>query len=911
MRPFPRGWRFRILYRIILPYLVLTILVAAIGAVLGLYFANRNQQERFDNQLLEVGTRFNDALLAQEAENLNVLYQIAFAPANTNPNRSAPAVSAAIEDRDTAGLRRALIPYFQVSVLRDDWNFDRLIVFDTEGQSLFDWQRKPNDPTGQEPIEYASSDLSAIVEIQKINSNQADALGDKFTGIIKFENDPTTFYLYSVAPVKHNNQLVGGVLVAARIQDILLRLERQTQSAVTFFYDNNGSVINTTATINPNFNLTPDQNAINLSSYAVTSEQMEVLQRGFDHRILTVNEREYEFLYGPLIIREKQVGYFSVALSTSFLFDSSLFDAWTYGIIASLLSLGIIVLGSITARTITKPLDELVKTAEAVSNGQLDKRSASIEVRHEIGSLAVAFNQMTEHLLQLYQTSQSLNGAIDIDQVLKIATIAANDIVPNSHAIALLEEPERISYQVNLETSGDFFALDNTTSNLTSEQLSFLLEQYDQQAVSVDQLNLLGRELQQVGVQSVLMTRIIVQEKQAGVLLLVHKAEEGFEPSVIPSLRALSNMAAPVLHNSLLYYSVTRESKKQQAILQAITDGVILIDRQGFIVMANAAAENLLELKDWHIQKMRFQDVSLNHIPANRELFGRSTSAEYYETGPYTLAISRAPVTDQDDQLLGEVIVIHDLSEEAAVSQAKTDFIATISHEIRTPLTPMFGYLDMLLRGYVGPLTEEQLDMLTQVRKRSNDIFDLVKNMIMVASIEADTLTIDQQDLDVAAIVELALMPLRPVFRQKNLEIKVDIPDDLPYMHTDRELLKLILTQLIENAHRFTKEGGIVVRARADGAMIQIDIEDTGIGIPSEAQGRLFTRFQRVEGNNSPERGGGLGLSITRQIVERLGGYVWLTSEEGQGSTFSFVLPQAQEQIIAVSGSGSGEFTAS
>lgn len=909
MRQILRGWRLRISYLIILPYLGLTILVVGISAVLTLAFVSINQQERFDNQLIEVGTRFNDGLLAQEAENLNVLYQIAFAPANTNPNRSAPAVAAAMQDRDTAGLRTALIPYFQVSVLRDDWNFDRLIVFDTAGQSLFDWQRKPNDATGQEPIEYASSDLSAIVEIQKINSNQSDTIGDKFTGIIRFDNDPNIFYLYTVAPVRHNNEIVGGVLVAARIQDILLRLERQTQSAVTFFYDNNGSVINTTATINSNFNLTSDQNSADLSAYTITPDQMEVLQERKDHRILTVNEREYEFLYSPLIIREKQIGYYSVALSTSFLFDTSSFNAWSYGIIAVGFSIVIIFVGGWIASMITKPLDELVETAEAVSSGQLNQRSSSVNVHHEIGTLAVAFNQMTEHLLQLYQTSQSLNGAIDIDQVLKIATLAANDIVPNTHAIALLEEPERISYQVNLATSSEFFALDNTTSNVTSQQLEILLEQYEQQAITADQLDLLGRELQQVGIQSVLMTRIMVQENQAGMFLLVHKMEDGFEPSALPSLRALSNMAAPVLHNSLLYFSVTRESKKQQAILEAITDGVILIDRQGFIVMANVAAEKLLEFKDWRNQKMRFQDVPLNLIPDNRELFGKSASAEYYETGPYTLAISRAPVTDQDDQVLGEVIVAHDLSEEAAVSRAKTDFIATISHELRTPLTPIFGNLDLLLRGYVGSLTEEQLEMLGQVRSRANDINDLVKNMILITSIEADTLTIDLQNLDVSAMVELALMPLRSAFRQKGLRITVDIPEDLPYVYADREMLKQILTQLLDNARRFTNEGCVSIRARPNGSMIQIDIEDTGIGIPSEVQGLLFTRFQRVEGNNSPQRGGGLGLSITRQIVERLGGYVWVTSQAGQGSTFSFVLPQSQEQIIAVS--GSGEFTAS
>lgn len=909
MLQFLRSGRYRILYLIIVPYLLLTLATVGVGALLTVFFISRNQQERFDNQLIEVSNRFNDGLLAQESENLNVLYQIAFAPANTNPNRSAPAVSAAMKDRDTVGLRSALIPYFQVSVLRDDWNFDRLIVFDTEGQSLFDWQRKPNDTTGQEPIEYASSDLSAIVEIQKVNSNQSDETGDKFTGIIRFENDPNTYYLYTVAPVRHNNEVVGGVLVAARIQDILLRLERQSQSAMTFFYNNNGSVIETTATLNPNLSLSPDQKYNDLSQFVITPEQIQLLQQGTNRRILTVNQREYEFLYAPLIIRDKQVGYYSVALSTSFLFENTTFNAWFYTGIGVGLLLGIIVVGTIITSIITKPLDELVATAEAVSSGQLDQRSSSVSVGHEIGTLAVAFNQMTEHLLQLYQTSQNLNTAIDIDQVLQIATTAASDIVPDTHAIALLEEPEQIRYHVNLATSSTFFALHKTQSNSTSSELEELIERYDQQVLHTDQLELLGRELQQVGIQSVLMTRIRLQEEQTGLLLLVHKSRDSFEASTIPSLQALSNMTAPVLHNSLLYFRATRESKKQQAILESITDGVLLIDRFGVIAMANPAAEKLLELTDWQNRQIFFRDLPLRQIPNNRELFGKTASADYYELGPYTLAISRAPVTDHEEQVLGEVVVIHDLSEEAAVSRAKTDFIATISHELRTPLTPILGYLDLLLRGYTGPLTEEQLDMLKQVREQSDHIANLVKNMIMVASLESETLTIDLQNIDLATVVETTLQPLRPAFREKNLEVKIDIPEDLPYIHTDREWLKVILTQLLDNARRFTPQGEVRIRAHADGVMIQVDIEDTGIGIPSDAQGRLFTRFQRVEGNNSPVRSVGLGLSITRQIVERLGGYIWLTSQEGKGSTFSFVLPQSQEQIIAVT--ESGEFTTS
>jgi signal transduction histidine kinase len=292
--------------------------------------------------------------------------------------------------------------------------------------------------------------------------------------------------------------------------------------------------------------------------------------------------------------------------------------------------------------------------------------------------------------------------------------------------------------------------------------------------------------------------------------------------------------------------------------------------------------------------------LPMQRVAANRELFGGAETAEHYEIGDRTLAIRRAPVVDEDGQLLGEVVVMHDLSDEAAVSQAKTDFIATISHELRTPLTPIFGNLDLLLRGYTGILNDEQNEMLRQVRKRAGDINDIVKNMIMIASIEANTLTVDLQQQDMATAVEAAMAPLRVGFNLKGLAVTIDIPEELPYVLADRELLKVILTQLLDNARRYTQQGEVKISARTEGAMVRVDVADTGIGISKESRDRLFARFQRIEGNNSPERGGGLGLAITRQIIERQGGRVWVESTPGQGSVFSFVLPQAHEQAFAV-----------
>ena len=141
---------------------------------------------------------------------------------------------------------------------------------------------------------------------------------------------------------------------------------------------------------------------------------------------------------------------------------------------------------------------------------------------------------------------------------------------------------------------------------------------------------------------------------------------------------------------------------------------------------------------------------------------------------------------------------------------------------------------------------------------------------------------------------------LRQGFEAKGLSISVEMPDDLPPIFADREQLKRAISQILDNARRYTEQGGITVRASVQGDDIRIDVRDTGPGIAPEVLPRLFKRFQRVEGNNSTQRGGGLGLAITRQLIERQGGSVSVTSTPGEGSTFTVILQQANEHTLAV-----------
>jgi signal transduction histidine kinase len=309
--------------------------------------------------------------------------------------------------------------------------------------------------------------------------------------------------------------------------------------------------------------------------------------------------------------------------------------------------------------------------------------------------------------------------------------------------------------------------------------------------------------------------------------------------------------------------------------------------------------------------RRNFDEVPLKRVEMEQDLFGREKVAlDHYQLGDKVLRLNSAPVIGEEREPLGEVIVLHDISAEAAVDQAKTDFIKVISHELRTPLTPICGNVELLLRGLFGELSSEQRETLEQVRGRADQMKDLVNNIIMVASIEANTLQTEPEPQDLWIAVENALAPMRRAFAGKGIELRIESMDDIPLVLADREQLRLILTQLLDNARRYTHTGIVTVSATHRDGIVQFDISDTGPGIPLEEQNRLFTRFHRIEGNNSPERGSGLGLAITRQLVERQGGRVWASSEVGHGSTFSVSLPIASNHADAVLGQNNADATA-
>ena len=899
MRRFLRAVQSQIRYKIILPYLTLTLVVMMAGAAISLGLVAASQEERLTNQLAQVARTTTDALVRRESDHLLFLWQVAFAQENKAAN--APSVADALASDDPNLVARALEPFYQYGVLNVNLDFDRLIVFDTRGIALADWLRTSGDPTIP-PTKINDTNLSQVDFVKRIISGALVDENDKFSNLIKFAPDPQP-YFYTAVPVKQGNTVVGGVMIAIKLDRLLKSIEKNSQAAVTSFYDLQGNALGNTLV-----------DRADLPSFGMPEQVRSALANGEARSVFTVpiRQRSYELAYSPLVIAGSRVGFFSVGLSHDFQVEPVSLSRNAIIVIAMVLALGSVLLGYVIARGITRPLTALVDTAEAVTAGDLERRT-QLRSNDELGRLAQVFNQMTEHLLRLYRTSRDLNNTIEVNAVLDVTAATVRSFVPGSETLALIEERGVWHYRLSSDAPAELSVLLNLRPSPSDPLLNDLVRGHSARMLAAaDEPRLTPMGLSSAaGFESVLLTPLVVQDKLAGVLIFGHRQPHAFAGAVEPTLIAIANMAASVLYNAVLFARVQEEASERRAILQSIADGVVVCDHQRNIMLVNSAAEEMLKLHDWHLVRRNFSELPLKRAESGQDLFGREEAGlEHYQLGDKVLRLSSAPVITEGGHVLGEVIVLHDISAEAAVDQAKTDFIKVISHELRTPLTPICGNTELLLRGIFGELSAEQRDTIEQVRTRAEQMKDLVNNIIMVASIEANTLQIEIEPQDLWVAVENAAAPLRRAFNNKGLELRVELKEDLPLVMADREHLRLVLTQLLDNARRYTHKGSVTVSATYQKGAVQLDITDTGPGIPPEEFSRLFTRFHRIEGNNSPERGSGLGLAITRQLVERQGGQVWAYSEVGRGSTFSFSLPVANEHADAVAGQNNADATA-
>ena len=426
--------------------------------------------------------------------------------------------------------------------------------------------------------------------------------------------------------------------------------------------------------------------------------------------------------------------------------------------------------------------------------------------------------------------------------------------------------------------------------------------------------------------RSAMVTPMLVGEDAIGVLMVFHRAPGFFSAEMLNLVKAIAGQVAVAINNAHLYELIRdqaerlgvmlrkeqEDASRSQAILEAVADGVLVTGANNMITFANASTQRILNLE---AERLLGQPLDVFG-----GLFGKAASewmqtirrwsedtdtykfgdmyAEQIELENGRIALVHlAPVIFQND-FLGTVSIFRDITHEVEVDRLKSEFVATVSHELRTPMTAIKGYVDILVMGAAGAVSENQAHFLNIVKNNIERLNILVNDLLDISRIEAGRVVLSPQPLDLREVAEdiIADVLRRSREDEKPMALSLDASKNLPRVLGDVERVRQIMANLMYNAYHYTPENGTIrVNIHAvNGNQVQVDVVDNGVGVAVEDQGRIFERFYR--GENAlvlATPGTGLGLSIVRQLVEMHNGKMWMTSKgvQGEGSTFSFTLP--------------------
>ncbi|HEY4412709.1 MAG TPA: GAF domain-containing protein [Gaiellaceae bacterium] len=379
-----------------------------------------------------------------------------------------------------------------------------------------------------------------------------------------------------------------------------------------------------------------------------------------------------------------------------------------------------------------------------------------------------------------------------------------------------------------------------------------------------------------------------------GVLSVYAEQPRAWREEEIDALHALAASTSAALANAELYQRVALERERSVAILANIADGIVAVDREGTVVLWNAAAEKITGVPAADALGRTPLDVLERNLESDPDTPQADRLVAIMRGREEVwLSVSEAVMRDPLGAVAGRIFAFRDISADRLVEQMKSDFVSTVSHELRTPLTSIYGFAETLLRQDVLFGEEERTTFLGYIASESKRLTQIVDALLNVARLDTGDLQVRIAATDVREVVGEAVLQAGG---SNGRSFVVDLPEEPVAAQADPEKLLQVFAILLDNAVRYSPAGGTVrVGAERKNDTVELVVEDEGLGIPLSDQDQIFRKFYR--GTDAEARvgagGTGLGLFIARGLVTAMGGKISVSSREGEGSTFAIELPLA------------------
>lgn len=422
-------------------------------------------------------------------------------------------------------------------------------------------------------------------------------------------------------------------------------------------------------------------------------------------------------------------------------------------------------------------------------------------------------------------------------------------------------------------------------------------------------------------VRTQLRAPIAVDNQVLGTLVLESPDAAAFGEDDLSFVRQLTVHAAATIRNGQLYRHTQRVRDTLHATLDASSDGLLMVDPHGRIVMANARMEDFWDFAraesalprpstDAGTDKLRalseglgYEENELKHLlnegrrspvmPARKDMVVTQARAGHRQR-----YVERAirPVYDDEEQFIGLLLVFRDVTEQQELEQARKDLTGMIVHELRSPLQAVMG--SMRLISQVAPEGSAVIHQATEVSRRAvKKLLNLINNLLDLSRLEQGEFVLDPVSERIEPLLHDAVEELMPLAAEMDVEVSIDVPGGLPPACMDRDMIGRVVLNLLDNALKYSPPStSIVVSAAARGSgphdsMLSISVSDHGPGVPEEYRGLIFDRYTQIPGVRGRRRSAGLGLAFCKLAVESHGGSIWVDDNREGGSVFTFTLP--------------------
>ena len=400
------------------------------------------------------------------------------------------------------------------------------------------------------------------------------------------------------------------------------------------------------------------------------------------------------------------------------------------------------------------------------------------------------------------------------------------------------------------------------------------------------------------GSKSAICVPLLARDQLVGVMTIVHQQPGFFNSDHLQLIESIAALAGIAIHNAQLFDSLQASNLRYRQLFEDSIDPIFITDWNGHILEANTNAVRITGYSFEYLQKQSVFD--LHKIPPGRmgDSLTQMVSGEdvTYESTLANLHNAFVAVEVHVRKVrfaTGEVIqwLFRDISAWKELVGMREDLSAMIFHDLRSPLANIISSLDML-ETLMPPNTLKSLSSVFDIAHRSTERLQRLTNSLLdINRLEAGQAITSRKNANIRALVVESIEAITPITESKQQVIRVDLPDNLPTVWVDTDMIKRVLINLLENATKFTPVGGtLAIMLVHKGEWVEFCVQDTGMGIPNEVQNLIFEKFTRLKVENFP-KGLGIGLAYCRLAVQAHGGNIWVESQEGSGSNFYFTLP--------------------